>query len=291
MGRRISVGERLAIDRLTEPWTGANGESNGVDALFTGAGEGMDDLASQDCIVVAITVAGYNEAHRIAERLVDCRKAASVNVVPKIRTLSRHGARVEDLEESFVLARTTAGLFDDVLALVGELAEGAVAETIGLPILKARSEHVSQIREETGVGPELVVQVGEYQGLARLKNTGPASALLCGLPVTSRVRLWGGEVFFPIQLDIEPSDLRREVELGDICYWSAARSLCIFLGATPLSRAGRIKPLTPVEVLGRVSDPEALMSRIEAGMQITLRAVGGEGLPIGREAGEQQQER
>ncbi len=270
MSRRISVGERLAIDRMAEPWLGGEEESSGVDALFEPSGGSDCGDVDRSHVVVVITVVGNEAAHRIAERLVDSRRASMVNIVPKIRSVVRQGEGVHGVEESFLLARTRADLFGDILHIVEDIPSSVIPEVIALPIVKARSEHLDWISRQTDVLTDVEVTLGRTTVRGCFNRCEAAAAVLKALPLESRVSVWGKEVYFPVTAKVETANLQEVVRLGDICYWPAAKAVCIFLGPTPLSRGDEIRTLTPVEVIGSLEAPERLSYAVCEGSRIRI---------------------
>lgn len=100
---------------------------------------------------------------------------------------------------------------------------------------------------------------------AELRDTPTARALLAALPIRSDASTWGEEVYFrvPVSARLE-SDARQVVEAGSVCFWVQGTSLALPFGATPISKAGECRLVTPCNVLGRiVGDPRALSSVVD----------------------------
>jgi len=105
----------------------------------------------------------------------------------------------------------------------------------------------------------------------RLNESGTAGMLDAILPITGTVNLWGDEIYFTIPLKTEPENARDTVSLGDIAYWPDGNALCLFLGKTPISTATDIKPISPVNIVGRLDNIEALLSTVKPGDKIVVR--------------------
>jgi hypothetical protein len=94
-------------------------------------------------------------------------------------------------------------------------------------------------------GKQLVIELDENLST---KN------LLKLLPIKSKIKLWGEEVYFYIDKELEYEELKEVVCLGDFAYWPEGPALCIFLGRTPISKGEKIIPASPVVTLGKVKD-------------------------------------
>jgi len=67
-----------------------------------------------EAIVVFMTAANADEARRIAERLVNARLAACVQVLPEIESIYRWKNEVQHEREVLILAKTTTDRFEDL---------------------------------------------------------------------------------------------------------------------------------------------------------------------------------
>lgn len=81
------------------------------------------------------------------------------------------------------------------------------------------------------------------------------------LPITSKVKVWGDEIYFDINIKAPPDGATIDVEAGDIAYWPEGKSLCIFFGKTPISIGDKPLPASKVVIIGKIDpDFEALCS-------------------------------
>ena len=77
------------------------------------------------------------------------------------------------------------------------------------------------------------------------------------LPFTVGLNLWGEEIYTdesPIQEKEE--NAKPLVELNDVAYWPTGKAICLFFGPTPIGKNGEIKPSSPVNVIGRIINPD-----------------------------------
>jgi hypothetical protein len=50
----------------------------------------------------------------------------------------------------------------------------------------------------------------------------------------------------------QQENAKSEVTLLDVAYWTEGKALCLFYGSTPIRKAGKIIPASPVNVVGRI---------------------------------------
>jgi periplasmic divalent cation tolerance protein len=102
---------------------------------------------AQNVVIFIITAAG-EEAHTIANRLLQDRKAACVNILPGVSSLFWWNGKIDAAEESLLVAKTTASHIDDVVRLVKELHSYDVPEVIALPIVGGNRDYLEWIDSE-----------------------------------------------------------------------------------------------------------------------------------------------
>jgi periplasmic divalent cation tolerance protein len=93
-------------------------------------------------IVVLITASSEEEAHKIAELLVNRRKAACVNVVPRVDSLFWWKDKLDSARESLLLVKTKASLFPEIVELVKRTHSYEVPEIIALPIIAGSEDYL-----------------------------------------------------------------------------------------------------------------------------------------------------
>ena len=125
-------------------------------------------------------------------------------------------------------------------------------------------------KEETEVERGIKITAGELEVKAWLNETNTATKLLNILPISSRVNLWGEEIYFPIPLDTGLENEKEIVALGDIAYWPQGKAMCIFFGKTPVSRGEEIRPAGPVNIIGRIEGEPKLLGKVKQGEKITI---------------------
>ena len=99
--------------------------------------------------------------------------------------------------------------------------------------------------------------------------------ILDSLPFSVNAHLWGEEIYTdesPItQAEENAKDL---VDLNDVAYWPSGKAICLFFGPTPIGKKGEIKPYSPVNVVGKITDPEkSILGNFNDGTKISFRKI------------------
>jgi periplasmic divalent cation tolerance protein len=99
-------------------------------------------------VVVFITTGTVEEAERIAHLLVGERKAACVNIVPKVDSKFLWQGEIESANEALLIIKTKAPLLDELIGLVKENHSYDIPEIIALPIMGGNQDYLNWIDEE-----------------------------------------------------------------------------------------------------------------------------------------------
>ena len=100
-------------------------------------------------VVLFITTADDEEAKLISGVLLEQRKAACVNIVPRVSSLFWWQGNIEQSEESLLVVKTRAELLDEIIKLVKEIHSNDVPEIIALPIIGGNQDYLDWVGEET----------------------------------------------------------------------------------------------------------------------------------------------
>ena len=100
-------------------------------------------------IVLLITTADAEEAQRISDILLRERKAACVNIVPKVSSQFWWRGKIEKAEESLLIVKSQASVLGQVVELVKEHHSYDVPEVIALPIVGGNPDYLKWLTEET----------------------------------------------------------------------------------------------------------------------------------------------
>jgi len=94
-------------------------------------------------VIILITTGNEEEGHKIAELLVNQRKAACVNTVPKVASLFWWEGKLDSAQESLLLVKTKASLFPEIVELVKRVHSYEVPEIIALPIIAGNGDYLT----------------------------------------------------------------------------------------------------------------------------------------------------
>ena len=96
-------------------------------------------------IVLFITTDSAGEARKIAEALLEQKKAACVNIVPGVESVFRWEGKVDSARENLLVVKTKASLLDEVVNLVKKVHSYDVPEIIALPIIGGNKDYLDWI--------------------------------------------------------------------------------------------------------------------------------------------------
>jgi len=99
-------------------------------------------------IVLLITTATAQEAQRISRVLLEQRKVACVNIVPRLDSLFWWQGKLDSAEESLLIVKTKASLLSEIVPLVKELHSYDIPEIIALPIIGGNQDYLEWIQKE-----------------------------------------------------------------------------------------------------------------------------------------------
>ena len=99
-------------------------------------------------VVLLITTATVEEAQRISKVLLEQRKIACVNIVPRVSSLFWWQDKLDSAEESLLIVKTKASLLNEIIPLVKEIHSYDIPELIALPIIGGNQDYLEWIRKE-----------------------------------------------------------------------------------------------------------------------------------------------
>jgi periplasmic divalent cation tolerance protein len=105
----------------------------------------MEETAS---VVILVTASTDGEARKIANGLLNQRKAACVNIIPGVSSFFWWQGELDSAQESLLIIKTKASLLGEIVALVRELHSYDVPEIIALPIIGGNQEYLDWINAE-----------------------------------------------------------------------------------------------------------------------------------------------
>lgn len=109
-------------------------------------------MDSSDPVIVLITTANEEEAHRISEALLKERLAACVNTIPRVESRYWWRGRLESANECLLLVKTGTSLLPAIIERVKQLHSYEVPEIIALPVASGNPDYLKWLKEETERG-------------------------------------------------------------------------------------------------------------------------------------------
>ena len=89
------------------------------------------------------------------------------------------------------------------------------------------------------------------------------------LPFTVETNLWGEEIYTSESpINVGEENAKSPVDLYDVAFWPTGKAICLFYGPTPIGEKNEIKPYSPVNVIGKIINPDKnVLRKIDDGMQ------------------------
>ncbi len=83
------------------------------------------------------------------------------------------------------------------------------------------------------------------------------SVFLKHLPFRLKANVWGKEIYTePAPFSVPEENAKPIVELYDVAFWPPGKAICLFYGPTPIGKKGQITPYSPVNVFGKILNPD-----------------------------------
>jgi hypothetical protein len=81
--------------------------------------------------------------------------------------------------------------------------------------------------------------------------------IVMNLPIKTYMNQWGEEIYSDdTKIDVKYENPKKEVEIFDVAFWPEGIAICLFFGLTPISKTDKILPYSPVNIIGRVINPD-----------------------------------
>ena len=98
------------------------------------------------------------------------------------------------------------------------------------------------------------------------------TSFIKSLPFSVNAHIWGEEIYTDESPITQPEENAKDlVSLNDIAYWPNGKAICLFFGPTPIGKKGEIKPYSPVNIIGKITNPDkTILSKINEGTEITF---------------------
>ena len=126
---------------------------------------------------------------------------------------------------------------------------------------------------------KILVRVTELENITiELDDTSSpktCASFLKSLPFSVTAHIWGEEIYTDESPIIQSEENSKDlVNLNDVAYWPNGKAVCLFFGPTPIGKKGEIKPYSPVNVIGKIINPDKnILSKMNEGTKITFNKI------------------
>lgn len=100
-------------------------------------------------VVVLVTASSEEEAEKIASLLLEQRKAACVNLIPRIRSRFWWEGKLDSAQESLLIIKSRAALVPEITDIVRKAHSYTVPEIVALPIVGGNTDYLEWVDQET----------------------------------------------------------------------------------------------------------------------------------------------
>ena len=117
---------------------------------------------------------------------------------------------------------------------------------------------------------KITITVEDIKMSAELNDSETAQKIWKTLPIEGNVNIWGNEIYFSTDVNIELENAKEVVSKGDLGYWLPGRAFCIFFGLTPASQGDEIRPASPVNIFGKIIGDSKVFKKVSSGAKIII---------------------
>ena len=104
-------------------------------------------MSISDAIVVFITAPTRDEARSLADKLVETKLAACVQILPEMESVYRWQGKVERQPEYLLLAKTTADRFAELETEVRAMHSYDTPEIVSFPLTESSPDYLRWLQE------------------------------------------------------------------------------------------------------------------------------------------------
>jgi hypothetical protein len=114
--------------------------------------------------------------------------------------------------------------------------------------------------------------LGELLADTTDENPRTVEKIRAALPLEGTAKTWGDEVYFDVDVSVEPENAREVVDEGEIGFWLEQPCICLFFGKTPVSGEGEIRAYSPVNVFAKMHGDLNRLREIKQGEVVRIEA-------------------
>jgi len=114
--------------------------------------------------------------------------------------------------------------------------------------------------------PSIILELNDDTSPKTVKS------FLDNLPFTVDLNVWGDEIYTSSSpINIPEENAKTPVSLNDVAYWPTGKAICLFYGPTPISKNDEITPASPVNIIGKIIDPDKSVLDTAEGKEAAFR--------------------
>jgi len=114
--------------------------------------------------------------------------------------------------------------------------------------------------------PSIILELNDDTSPKTVKS------FLDNLPFTVDLNVWGDEIYTSSSpINIPEENAKTPVSLNDVAYWPTGKAICLFYGPTPISKNDEITPASPVNIIGKIIDPDKSVLDTAEGKEAVFR--------------------
>ena len=117
----------------------------------------------------------------------------------------------------------------------------------------------------------VVIQSGDTQLTATLRDTETANRLWAALPLSGTAARWGQTVSFQVDIDAPlEAGAHQTVEPGTCCFWCEGQVIALPFGPTPISLGDECKLVAPANAWADCAEGASALSQVQEGDPISV---------------------
>ncbi|MCC9606716.1 divalent-cation tolerance protein CutA [Blastopirellula sp. JC732] len=103
-----------------------------------------------EAIIIYTTAASMEEAQHIADALVGQQLAASVQIMPGVRSVYNWQGKIAQSDEVLCIIKTEAKRFKEIALAIEQIHSYEVPELIAVPIVHGSIDYLSWLNDQVG---------------------------------------------------------------------------------------------------------------------------------------------
>lgn len=104
------------------------------------------------------------------------------------------------------------------------------------------------------------------------KSPKTVQSVMKNLSFSVVLNVWGEEIYTSTSpVSVPEENAQPLVSLNDVAYWPTGKAICLFFGPTPIGKKGEITPASPVNIIGKIINPDKSILEIAEGKEANFQ--------------------